>query len=75
MEYVIIGPIVALLVSLKFTDFKSKELVVKLTALEEKIETVNSTLVQSEADAPKKTMMIVAPVAKAVKELQSTIGV
>lgn len=75
MEYVIIGPIVALLVSLKFADFKSKELVVKLTALEEKIETVNSTLVQSEADAPKKTMMIVAPVAKAVKELQSTIGV
>lgn len=75
MEYVIIGPIVALLVSLKFTDFKSKELVVKLTALEEKIENVNSTLVQSEADAPKKTMMIVAPVAKAVKELQSTIGV
>lgn len=75
MEYVIIGPIVALLVSLKFADFKSKELVVKLTALEEKIENVNSTLVQSEADAPKKTMMIVAPVAKAVKELQSTIGV
>tara|TARA_Y100000385_G_scaffold167443_1_gene173482 strand:+ start:330 stop:557 length:228 start_codon:yes stop_codon:yes gene_type:complete len=75
MEYAIIGPIVALLVSLKFVDYKSKELVVKLTALEERIENVNTTLVKSEAEAPKKAMMIVAPVAKAVKELQSTIGV
>ena len=75
MEYAIIGPIVALLVSLKFVDYKSKELVVKLTALEERIEAVNTTLVKSEAEAPKKAMMIVATVAKAVKELQSTSGV
>jgi hypothetical protein len=43
--------------------------------LENKIEIVTSVLEQSEADAPKKTMMIVAPVAKAVKDLQSAIGV
>jgi len=75
MEYIIIGPILALLVSMKFTDYKSKEAKVRLTALEGKIENVSSVLQQSEADAPKKTLMIVAPVAKAVKELQSAIGV
>jgi hypothetical protein len=75
MEYVIIGPILALLVSMKFTDYKSKEVEAKLTALENKIENVASVIEQSEADAPKKTMMIVAPVAKAVKDLQSAIGV
>tara|TARA_R110001592_G_scaffold120304_3_gene324300 strand:- start:2198 stop:2425 length:228 start_codon:yes stop_codon:yes gene_type:complete len=75
MEYIIIGPILALLVSMKFTDYKSKEAEVRLTALEGRIENVSSVLQQSEADAPKKTLMIVAPVAKAVKELQSAIGV
>ena len=75
MEYIIIGPILALLVSMKFTDYRSKEAEVRLTALEGKIENVSSVLQQSEADAPKKTLMIVAPVAKAVKELQSAIGV
>ena len=75
MEYVIVGPILALLVSMKFADYKTKEVETKLTALESKIENVTSVVEQSEADAPKKTMMIVAPVAKAVKELQSAIGV
>lgn len=75
MEYIIIGPILALLVSMKFTDYKSKKAEVRLTALEGRIENVSSVLQQSEADAPKKTLMIVAPVAKAVKELQSAIGV
>ncbi len=75
MEYAIVGSVLSLLVSMKFADFKSKEAEERLKALEANVELVTTAVKTSEQEAPKKTLMIVAPVAKAVKELQNAIGV
>lgn len=75
MEYAIVGSVLSLLVSMKFADFKSKEAEERLKALEANVELVTTAVQTSEQEAPKKTLMIVAPVAKAVKELQNAIGV
>jgi hypothetical protein len=60
---------------MKFTGFKSKEAEDRLKALEANVALVTTAVETSEAEAPKKTLMIVAPVARAVKELQTAIGV
>jgi archaellum component FlaC len=75
MEYAIVGSVLSLLVSMKFADFKSKEAEERIKALEANVELVTTAVQTSEQEAPKKTLMIVAPVAKAVKELQNAIGV
>ena len=75
MEYAIVGSVLSLLISMKFTDFKSKEAEERLKALEANVELVTTAVQTSEEEAPKKTLMIVAPVARAVKELQTAIGV
>lgn len=75
MEYAIVGSVLSLLVSMKFADFKSKEAEERIKALEANVELVSTAVKTSEQEAPKKTLMIVAPVAKAVKELQNAIGV
>jgi len=75
MEYAIVGSVLSLLVSMKFADFKSKEAEQRIKALEANVELVTTAVKTSEQEAPKKTLMIVAPVAKAVKELQTAIGV
>jgi hypothetical protein len=66
LEY-IVGPVLALLLGMKFTDLKSKEKDAKITELEEKI-----TLVETET--PKKMMATLMPVAKAVQKLNQTVG-
>ena len=75
MEYAIVGSVLSLLISMKFTDYKTKETEERIKALEANVELVTTAVQTSEAEAPKKTLMIVAPVAKAVKELQTAIGV
>lgn len=75
MEYAIVGSVLSLLISMKFTDYKTKETEERIKALEANVEQVTTSLQTSEAEGPKKTLMIVAPVAKAVKELQTAIGV
>ena len=75
MEYAIVGSVLSLLISMKFTDYKTKETEERIKALEANVALVTTAVQTSEAEAPKKTLMIVAPVAKAVKELQTAIGV
>ena len=75
MEYAIVGSVLSLLISMKFTDFKSKQAEERLKALEANVELVTTAVQTSADEAPKKTLMIVAPVARAVKELQNAIGV
>ena len=75
MEYAIVGSVLSLLISMKFTDYKTKETEERIKALEANVELVTTAVQTSEAEAPKKTLMIVAPVAKSVKELQTAIGV
>jgi len=66
LEYVI-GPVVALLLGMKFTDFKDKSKNVQIKALEAKIELL-------EDEVPKKMMATLVPVAKAVQKLNQQVG-
>jgi len=66
LEY-IIGPVLALLLGMKFTDFKSKEKDAKIVELENKIQLI-------ETETPKKMMATLVPVAKAVQKLNQEIG-
>jgi len=65
-EY-IIGPVLALLLGMKFTDLKTKEKDVKISELESKIELI-------ETETPKKMMATLVPVAKAVQKLNQQVG-
>ncbi len=66
LEY-IVGPVLALLLGIKFTDIKSKEKDAKIKELENKI-----TLIETET--PKKLMATLMPVAKAVQKLNQQVG-
>ena len=66
LEY-IIGPVLALLLGMKFTDMKSKEKDTKITELQTKIELI-------EVETPKKLMATLVPVAKAVQKLNQEVG-
>ncbi len=66
LEY-IIGPVLALLLGMKFTDYKSKEKDTKITELESKIALI-------ETETPKKMMATLLPVAKAVQKLNQEVG-
>jgi len=66
LEY-IIGPVLALLLGMKFTDLKSKEKNAKIVELETKIALI-------ETETPKKMMATLIPVAKAVQKLNQEVG-
>ena len=64
---IIVGPVLALLLGMKFTDMKSKEKDAKITELESKIAVI-------ETETPKKLMATLMPVAKAVQKLNQEVG-
>jgi hypothetical protein len=66
LEY-IVGPVLALLLGMKFTDYKTKEKDAKISELESKIELM-------ETETPKKLMATLMPVAKAVQKLNQQVG-
>ena len=74
IEY-IVGPVVAVLVSMKFTDYKTKKQAGECKACCDRIEVVEKQLVLSDEESLKKMMITVTPIAKAVKKLQEAVGV
>ena len=74
MEY-IIGPVITLLVSLKFTDLKQKAVQSKLSATQEKIEFIEKLLEQRETELPRKLVATMVPLAKEVKKLKQEVGI
>ena len=74
MEY-IIGPVITLLVSLKFTDLKQKEIQSKLSVTQEKIEFIEKLLEQRETELPRKLVATMVPLAKEVKKLKQEVGI
>ena len=66
LEFVV-GPVLSLLIALKFGDMKDKEREKEIAALQEKIELLESEL-------PKKVMATMLPVAKAVQKLNAQVG-
>ena len=65
------GPIVAVLLSLGFTQWKIKQHAAAITEIEERLEIVQ----KSEEEMPKKVMATVMPIAKAVQRLNVEVGI
>ena len=74
MEYVV-GPIIGLLLGMKFTVWKAKQYEDKFTDLQAKVESVVVRVDESEKEMPKRVMATVAPVAIAVKKLNEQVGI
>ena len=66
LEFVV-GPVLSLLIALKFGDMKDKEREKEITALREQLALV-------ETEMPKKVMATMLPVAKAVQKLNQQVG-
>ena len=66
LEFVV-GPIVAILVSLKFGDIRDKQRVEEIKTLQVQVELLENEL-------PKKVMATMLPVAKAVQKLNAQVG-
>ena len=73
MEYVL-GPVLAVLVTLKFADFNIKKQTKVITALEEKVLVLEENVKVAEAEVPKKMMATLLPVAKAVNKINQQLG-
>jgi len=66
LEFVV-GPVLSLLIALKFGDMKDKEREKEIAALQAQIELL-------EGELPKKVMATMLPVAKAVQKLNQQVG-
>ena len=73
LEYVI-GPVLALLVGMKFSVYKSKETDKQIAELKEKVIVLETSASSLEAELPKKVMATMLPVAKAVQKLNQQVG-
>jgi len=70
MEYVV-GPVLALMLGMKFTDIRIKKQGEAIAELEERMELVQN----AEEEMPKKVMATVMPIAKAVQKLNQEVGI
>jgi len=73
LEFVV-GPVLSLLIALKFGDMKDKERDQQITALQEKVELLEKSTSTLESELPKKVMATMLPVAKAVQKLNQQVG-
>tara|TARA_R110002074_G_scaffold96841_2_gene210347 strand:+ start:2721 stop:2948 length:228 start_codon:yes stop_codon:yes gene_type:complete len=74
MEY-IIGPVLTLLIAMKFTDYRQKDIEAKLGVMQEQVALVEKTMEQRETELPKKLVATMVPLAKAVKLLNQQVGI
>lgn len=74
MEY-IVGPILALLVSAKIISMETTKQNDRIQALEEKIAMVKKTQEYTEQELPKKMLVAMMPITKAIKKLNDQVGV
>jgi len=70
MEFVA-GPVIAVLLSLGFTQWKTKQHDGAIADIEQRLEIVQ----KSEEEMPKKVMATVMPIAKAVQRLNVEVGI
>ena len=73
LEFVI-GPVLALLVGMKFSVYKSKESEKQIAELKEKVVLLEKSASTLENELPKKVMATMLPVAKAVQKLNQQVG-
>ena len=70
MKYVV-GPVLALLIGMKFSDYKTKELQKKVDTV---IETVDKKIVEQNTNMSQQTLKILMPVAKSVTKINEQLG-
>ena len=74
MEYVV-GPVLALLLGMKFTDFKSKQDAKKHAEQhEEMVALVDKKIVESNTLASQQTLKLMMPMAKSVTAINKQLG-
>ena len=74
MEYIASG-VIALLIGMKFTDFKSKEHQKEYTALVERVESIEQKAAIAEGETFQKVIKTIQPVATAVQLLNQEVGI
>ncbi len=74
IEYAI-GPVLAVLINLKFNQVSQKKFKDRLTTVEARIEKVEKAVEVIDRETLKKMMATISPVAKAVITLQEAVGV
>ena len=74
IEYAI-GPVLAVLINLKFNQVSQKKHEDKLTLAEARIEKIEKAVETIDKETLKKMMATISPVAKAVITLQEAVGV
>jgi len=74
IEYAI-GPVLAVLINLKFNQVSQKKYEDKLALAEARIEKVEKAVEVIDKETLKKMMATISPVAKAVITLQEAVGV
>ena len=74
MEYVV-GPVIALLISMKFTDFTSKRAALENKRVMEDYQTqVSSLLAENTSTVSQQTLKMMLPMAKSVQAINSQLG-
>ena len=73
--YVIVGPVLALLVSLKFTQQQNKKHQLEYEALVAKVELIENRNEAIDKEMLQKIMTTVMPIAKAVNKLNTEVGI
>ena len=74
MEYVV-GPVIALLISMKFTDFTSKRSALETKKVVESYqEQVSAQLVENTSTVSQQTLKMMLPMAKSVQAINKQLG-
>ena len=74
IEYVV-GPLVAALISLKYTDYRVKQQAKAIVAQQQSSAKIVELVEEKDKEALRKTMLLLTPMSKAIKNLQQEIGV
>lgn len=74
IEYVV-GPLVAALISLKFTNYRVNKQAKKIADQEQTIGRVVKVVEAMDKETLRKMMVILTPMSKAVKQLQDEVGI
>ena len=74
MEYVV-GPVIALLLAMKFTDFRDKKAGTEHAAKhDEMIELVDKKIVQNNTEMSQQTLKLMMPIAKSMTAVNKQLG-
>ena len=76
---VVIGPLLALIIGIKYSDIKNKRNLKELEALKaemnSRVEMVETNVDKVDKEILKKTLQVVLPIAQATERLQNAVGV